>query len=605
MVKARHIAREPALASRPYPSISKSKGHAHPYLAVWLIFGLLLWVATLGMGVLAGLHWSQSQEAFTAACNCHDDTLSLLQLRQAKESQIRKQQQHARNTVTMKNNENSSSEKERTKLRFGDGMSDLVLEAARVMKRDFLETFDGGLPDDDVHNEHLDEVLILYNNEKALPSTQTEATIQSDEPVPKLTALDATEHCQTLHVISTKADVPQCVALVGQYESFHISNWMRVPPGDEKLPQYDRIWPLRPVGRGMRPDGVNEFIPPNRVKQRKHWERMIRYLHHFEETSQKHLKPILQRIARENTIIVMVCNHGQSDLLLNFLCASRSRDLSLKNLFILCTDTETYQLAMNLGVAAYYDELNFGGISSKSANRYGDKIFRDVMWAKVVAVHMVAMLGYDVLFQDVDVVWYKDPLPFLQNNHQDFDLVFQDDGARTVRYAPYFANSGFYFCRNNEKTRYLLTSLVYMGDLIMASGSHQQELAVLLAEHGSLFGLRSKALPGENFPSGYHYLQKPDLMHEIVTGKRKPYLFHINWTENREEKLSFLQQMGLWFVQPQCAVPGEAVLNQDRSCCAADPLVTCHYRDRPSAVPCHDSPAMVKNGKSFWKEEQT
>lgn len=55
------------------------------------------------------------------------------------------------------------------------------------------------------------------------------------------------------------------------------------------------------------------------------------------------------------------------------------------------------------------------------------------------------MMGYDVLFQDVDVVWYKNPLPFFQDKSSAIyknDVYFQDDGSRQVFYAPYSANTG-------------------------------------------------------------------------------------------------------------------------------------------------------------------
>jgi len=79
-----------------------------------------------------------------------------------------------------------------------------------------------------------------------------------------------------------------------------------------------------------------------------------------------------------------------------------------------------------------------------------------MMFAKVVCVQLITLLGYDLLFQDVDVVWYKDPLPFFHNNTSPishFDIYFQDDGAHSLRYAPFSANSGFYYVRNNDRTR--------------------------------------------------------------------------------------------------------------------------------------------------------
>ena len=35
-------------------------------------------------------------------------------------------------------------------------------------------------------------------------------------------------------------------------------------------------------------------------------------------------------------------------------------------------------------------------------------------------------------------------------------------------------------------------------------------------------------------------------------------------------------------------------------CCSAKPFVNCHYKDKPSKIPCKDSEPIDKNGRSFW-----
>ena len=35
-------------------------------------------------------------------------------------------------------------------------------------------------------------------------------------------------------------------------------------------------------------------------------------------------------------------------------------------------------------------------------------------------------------------------------------------------------------------------------------------------------------------------------------------------------------------------------------CCSAKPIVKCHYRDKPSIIPCTDSPLIDRDGISFW-----
>lgn len=44
------------------------------------------------------------------------------------------------------------------------------------------------------------------------------------------------------------------------------------------------------------------------------------------------------------------------------------------------------------------------------------------------------------MFQDVDLVWLKDPFPYFVDLPG--DIIFMDDGARTPRYTPFFVNSG-------------------------------------------------------------------------------------------------------------------------------------------------------------------
>ena len=142
--------------------------------------------------------------------------------------------------------------------------------------------------------------------------------------------------------------------------------------------------------------------------------------------------------------------------------------------------------------------------------------------------------------------------------------------------------------------------------------SHQQALAALLDEHSSLTGLRVKTLAGLNFPGGYHFHRKKEIgfMKDIVTGKHVPYLMHMSWTTNKDNKLLFLKQMGLWYAHPVCESGGgvnEAKKLKDgerldSACCSAKPLISCHYRDKPSIIPCNDSP-MVDKGKTkpFWE----
>ena len=187
----------------------------------------------------------------------------------------------------------------------------------------------------------------------------------------------------------------------------------------------------------------------------------------------------------------------------------------------------------------------------EEAGSYGDRKFTAMMMAKIFCVHMVSRLQYNILFQDVDIVWYKNPIDYFESNHMGFDLLFQDDGGHSVRYAPYSANSGFYYVRHNAKTRHFLTSLLMAGDLVLKTFSHQQAMTAVLAEHASLFGLRVKVLSRDedDFPGGYHFhRQGGEFLREMFKGNKHPYIFHMSWTKSKDNKLLFLKQMGEWYV---------------------------------------------------------
>ena len=157
-----------------------------------------------------------------------------------------------------------------------------------------------------------------------------------------------------------------------------------------------------------------------------------------------------------------------------------------------------------------------------------------MMMAKVYCVHLINMLGHDMLFQDVDVVWYENPLDFFLDKEKsgDYDLYFQDDGARSMRYSPYSPNTGFYFVRHNDRTEYLFSVFARMGDLIQKSGSHQSALTSMISEFASWRGLRVKVFGrdtelGQRFPGGFHYHQRKAFMRSIALGEHSPYIFHM------------------------------------------------------------------------------
>lgn len=199
--------------------------------------------------------------------------------------------------------------------------------------------------------------------------------------------------------------------------------------------------------------------------------------------------------------VVMVANAGVVDLLLNFVCSAEAARIDLGAVLVFVGDMEMQRVVQAMGVKAIYDPA-LGAMPTQAAGSYLDHTFSRMMWFKAATVYLTLMSGYDVLFQDVDLVWLLDPLKYFENDNA-HDVFFMDDGARTPRYTPFFVNSGFYYVRHNERTVYLFEKLMKAAaSEIGQTHSHQSVLIRHIAESVHLFSVKIFVLNMLQFPSG-------------------------------------------------------------------------------------------------------
>ena len=188
-----------------------------------------------------------------------------------------------------------------------------------VDRNEFAKKYDVGVPLDEskLGNDH---VVLFYNDPKTFPTTDTAASASAADNVDI-----ATENCDIMNIILTQPNDgrKQCIAIIGQYESFHIQKLMRLPPLSGSSGRagtgINSTLPLRIVNRGMQMNGRRSIKPPNIEQTKQHWDNLIPYLQSI-DTVLNELKPILEEVAshnKHNTIIVLVCNFGQSELLMN------------------------------------------------------------------------------------------------------------------------------------------------------------------------------------------------------------------------------------------------------------------------------------------------
>jgi len=240
--------------------------------------------------------------------------------------------------------------------RFPPEISSFAAGMALLPRESFTSRFDVGVPLDKA-NPSNDQVLLLYNHEEALPTSDTQINQQakSNMQIPQIDNIDtATENCDSVNLIlAQENDKRQCFAMMGQFRSYHIQKFLRLP--EESGAKLDPHAPLRLVNRGAQASGRLSAKPPTKEQTETYWKSLTTYLQTLDSVLDR-LKPLAEKVAKDNTIIVMVCNYGQSELLMNFVCAAKSKALDLSQVLVFATDEETKGLAEGLGLTAFYDE---------------------------------------------------------------------------------------------------------------------------------------------------------------------------------------------------------------------------------------------------------
>jgi hypothetical protein len=321
---------------------------------------------------------------------------------------------------------------------FPTSISSYAAGMAVVDRDTFAATLDMGVPlDPSMRNNN--QVLLLYQSDDAMPTAMAvppqNVSGSSNSGIPSLLVDDALANCHAVHVILTQPSKrQQCLAVMHQYESFHLQKFLRLPPEGQKSGPVEGNYPLRLVNRGAQHNGRKSAKPPTLSETQSYWMSVLKtYLEQF-ESNLAVVKDLAARVAIRQTVIVLVCNAGQAELLVNFICGNRFRHLSTDHLLVFATDEETRDLMQSLNVAVVYDATQ--NLPKQAASRYADATFAKMMLAKVWCVQQLVWLGYNVLFQDVDVVWFRDPLPyFLDQNggggiddpKQQYDMYFQDE----------------------------------------------------------------------------------------------------------------------------------------------------------------------------------
>ncbi|MEM9305222.1 MAG: putative nucleotide-diphospho-sugar transferase [Pseudomonadota bacterium] len=180
---------------------------------------------------------------------------------------------------------------------------------------------------------------------------------------------------------------------------------------------------------------------------------------------------------------------------------------------------------------------------------FGDTQFRVTMGFKNGIIDACLKLGARVLFQDVDLVWLRDPIAWLDAHASGAEFRIMYDGPNYSRTPPY-GNSGFFFLRPTDAVRSVFETALRNTKRTILHG-HQGPL-ISIAQHywwHNLLGL--EVLPEDRFLNG-HLFNLETGLHVDAGGnwREAGVVVHYSWTGTHDDKLDKLRRFGLSYLSP-------------------------------------------------------
>ena len=257
------------------------------------------------------------------------------------------------------------------------------------------------------------------------------------------------------------------------------------------------------------------------------------------------LNAIREKLA-PGPVLVSTFNWGFRCLVENWAASCDRHGIDCRSFTLLFPmDEEADAFARGLGFQTYFDGTSYGQQPKEAAGAFGDGKFRMALFAKLAATQDMLRIGADVLRQDVDLVWLRDPRPYLTRRMKcdALDFQFMDDGPNGL-YRPLHLNSGFACIANTASARFAWDLVFSNYARVIHFGSEQRVINIILCFLAGR-GLRCDRLPEMEFVNGHVIVNALKGSQEMPEGS---FVIHASWTHNLEQKLERLKTLGLWYI---------------------------------------------------------
>ena len=274
----------------------------------------------------------------------------------------------------------------------------------------------------------------------------------------------------------------------------------------------------------------------------------------YQSERRNELKNIYKEMGSPSTIVTMFYCKKFFIFFHNWVLSCEKAGIKIKDRTItFALDKEAYNKTVALGFKCYLLDPNKYEPAGGSKG-YGDSGFATAMFYKNSTIYDLLHVipeGNFVLFQDTDLIWFKDPVPYLENESKKggYDIQIMYDGPN-YNFKNLYANSGFIFVRNEPASMSVFETALNNSEYILQSGSHQKPLDRIFQHFIDHNLLSLRVLQETTFVNG-HLLDNTSLKLSNKLDNdwmENSFVFHYSWSAHTGDKIRKLNKINLNYV---------------------------------------------------------
>ncbi|KAJ8771895.1 hypothetical protein K2173_027072 [Erythroxylum novogranatense] len=158
----------------------------------------------------------------------------------------------------------------------------------------------------------------------------------------------------------------------------------------------------------------------------------------------------------DKTVILTTSNRAWSrpgsivDLFLESYRIGNQTNRLLNHLVIISMDQEAHNRCLSIGIDFHCYNLKTQGFNFSTEAFFMTSEYLEMMWRRIDLLSYVLEIGYNFVFTDADILWFRDPFPRF---HEDADFQIACDSYKGNSYDKNNKpNGGFTYVKSNPRT---------------------------------------------------------------------------------------------------------------------------------------------------------